>query len=173
MVASLIPKPQTNGGSGTSCQTVACAGRLIQTGKKLYTHWYLLYMCNYQILSISYYIYIYTSRHPMSQMLSQLGAAQVAATNEQNNWDRWLLYATLVLHRIRRLSAHHLFPYWSLVEKHQDREIRKPQEKTEINRIELKRDPSTLSPLQKLSTANWAVCACPRHYCRQSNRKIA
>ena len=59
MVASLIPKPQTNGGSGTSCQTVACAGRLIQTGKKLYTHWYLLYMSNYQILSISYYIYIY------------------------------------------------------------------------------------------------------------------
>ena len=55
----------------------------------------------------------------MLRMLSQLGAAQ-----ELRPMDRWLLYATVVLHRIRRLSAHHLFPHWGLVEKHQ-REIRK------------------------------------------------
>jgi len=84
-------------------------------------------------------------------MLSQLGAAQ-----ELRPMDRWLLYATVVLHRIRRLSAHHLVPLWGLVEKHQ-REIRKHPKttrKNKINRIDLKRDPSMLSPLQQPSTAN-------------------
>ena len=64
----------------------------------------------------------------MLRMLSQLGAAQ-----ELRPMDRWLLYATVVLHRIRRLSAHHLFPHWGLVEKHQ-REIRKHPKTTRKNR---------------------------------------